>query len=293
MLKVQLAVLVLLLSSCSLSPKKNDLESERLPSGNLVDNFLYPDGRVNRLTELVVTPPEGYEREELQGSNDMKIISWTKESAVANSPTVIYIHGNGESLSTIASSQNLKWLSSRDINFIIYDFPKYGESTGELTEKSMLEAANLVFNSTLKKFPQSNIIVFGRSLGTAIAMQLMGQQEVRSRVQGLVLISPWTSFPDLIKNKIGFVSGAFSTEDQEYDNLAIAPHVFTPTLIIHGDEDTVISAKLGETLANAFPAKSSRFLLLAGLGHNDIMQTKALRDSVINFIIKVDAQPEP
>lgn len=289
MKKVWLAVLLLFLTSCSTTFKKNNLENERVPAGNLVDNFLYPYSKANDSAALVVIPPDGFIREELLGSNGLKIISWSRKCNKPNGLTVIYIHGNGESLSTIASTQNLSWLTSRDINFVMYDFPKYGLSTGDLTEKSMLEAANLVFTSTLKNFPQSDIVVIGRSLGTAVAVQLMGQQEVQSRVQGLVLISPWTSFPDVIKHKIGFVAGMFSTKDQEYNNLAIAPDISTQTLILHGDADRVIAPQLGQTLAKAFPADNVSFQLLTGLDHNKILLSPELHEAVINFLTKVEA----
>lgn len=282
-MKKTLILISLVLSACSSTPKKSDSGIERAPAVDAA-SILYPYEATNKLNPPSSKLPNGFEGEELLGSHELKIMSWIKRGAQSESPTVIYIHGNGECLSGISTSGYLNWLTSRDINFFTYDFPKYGYSSGKLSEQSMTEAALLVFKSAVKRFPNSNIIIIGRSLGAGVAMKLIGLPEVQSRTKGLILISPWTSVPELGKFTHPVLSLFLSTKGNEYNSLAAASNITTPTLILHGTDDKTIPSALGEKLASSFSNRNVELHLLPGLDHNQMLGDPELQERVIGFI---------
>jgi fermentation-respiration switch protein FrsA (DUF1100 family) len=111
--------------------------------------------------------------------------------------------------------------------------------------------------------PAARIVLQGQSLGTGIAVEMAA----RGHGKRLVLISPYTSMVDMAKHAFPWLPVGWLVRDR-YDSAKKAKSVGHPTLVIHGTDDEVIPARMGESLANTFA--HATFFPVPGGHHNDL-----------------------
>lgn len=173
--------------------------------------------------------------------------------------TVLINHGNAEDLGYM-----LPFLEAfRDQGFAVfaYDYPGYGKSSGRPTEKNAYLAANAAYNYLTKELhiPPKQLILYGRSLGAALAIDLAAQHVVA----GLIIEAPFltasrslTQIPLLVFDK--------------FDNLTKIKNVHSPVLIIHGNRDNIIPFWQGKKLYQTVKSKKYFFTVKDG-SHNNLM----------------------
>lgn len=130
------------------------------------------------------------------------------------------------------------------------EYPGYGICSGKATEAGILknaEAAMHFVTETLR-WPHDGIKLFGRSLGTGPSMALAAQYEVA----GLVLVSPFTSIRELFRTQVGVF--AEMVEDR-FRNLEVASKILSPTLIIHGQQDSLIPPEHSRKIYTSVPTR--------------------------------------
>lgn len=171
--------------------------------------------------------------------------------------TVLFVHGNAEDVGW--SRPYFEELRRAGFSVLAFDYPGYGISTGRPSESGAYRAAEAAYahlTGTLG-IPPERIIVHGRSLGGAVAVDL-----VRSRpAAGLVLESTFTSTAAVLPLRI-----------VPFDRFATLPklrNVRVPTLVIHGTRDEVIPFAHGERILAALTGPKEAFWV-EGAGHNDL-----------------------
>ncbi len=109
---------------------------------------------------------------------------------------VLYLHGRGGNLlhpwGGLASD-----FTSRGYDCLIMDYRSFGKSTGHLSEKALLQDASFCYSYLKTLYPENQIVIYGRSLGTGIATYVAAQ----SNAKMLLLESPYFSFFDLVAYK--------------------------------------------------------------------------------------------
>lgn len=175
--------------------------------------------------------------------------------------TVLVSHGNAEDLGSMLPFLNS--FRSQGYAVFAYDYQGYGTSQGKPSEKNTYadEMAAYTYLTQELKISPHNIIAYGHSLGTALALDLASQKHIA----GLILESPFTSiFRVAFPVRILFFD--------KYNNMAKIKKISCPILIIHGTKDEVIPFAHGEKLyKEALPPKM--FYSVAGGGHNNLQQT--------------------
>jgi fermentation-respiration switch protein FrsA (DUF1100 family) len=106
------------------------------------------------------------------------------------------------------------------------------------------------------------MVLFGESLGSAVALDLALEKPARA----LVLEAPFTSVPEVARGTIFFPLAPFVRT--RYDNLAKVGRLRIPLLVLHGDRDAVVPFALGRRLFEAAP-EPKRFFAIPGADHND------------------------
>lgn len=154
--------------------------------------------------------------------------------------TILFSHGNAEDIFTSESfSQKL---SDAGFNVFAYDYRGYGLSEGKPSEQNSYEDAETAYNyltNDLKIAPQK-IIIFGRSLGGGVAIDLAS----RKKCGGLIAESTFVSaFRVMTTYKI--------YPFDEFENLIKIPNVKCAVLLIHGKKDELIPIWHGEKLFSA------------------------------------------
>ncbi len=187
--------------------------------------------------------------------------------------TILFCHGNAEDVNTADSM--LKEFQKNGFAVLAFDYRGYGTSEGFPSEENVYRDADAAYEyltNELKISPEK-IIVYGRSLGGAVAVNLAS----RRQVGGLIAESSFVSaFRVLTNYQI--------TPFDEFKNLAKIKNINCPVLFIHGRKDQIIPFWHSEKLfAEANELKFS--LWIDEAGHNNIYLTggKAYLQTIRDF----------
>lgn len=191
--------------------------------------------------------------------------------AAPDSPVILFFHGNGE----IAADYDYfaEYFTQLGISLLVIDYRGYGASDGTPTASKLLKDAVTVFEAlgnifASNKFNPQRVYVMGRSLGSAAAIEVA--LHARERIAGLIIESGFAWTFELLARLGVAVQGADEERDGVGNWLKIS-RITTPTLIIHGQEDILIPAKHAQELYRCCAAQNKRLLLIAAVGHNNIM----------------------
>lgn len=203
-----------------------------------------------------------YEDVEIKMDENTIIHGWFFPSGDStNSKAVLLCHGNAGNISN--RLETAQYLHDLGVAVFMFDYRGYGKSTGEPTEEGVYldGIACLNWLNEAKQFVDEDIIIFGRSLGGAVAVELAG----RVNSGGLVVESSFTTIGDLgqklfplfpIKTLIRY---SFNSEEKIAD-------LKVQKLITHSPEDELIPYVMGEKLF-AVASEPKQFVRLSG-GHN-------------------------
>lgn len=216
------------------------------------------------LKELEVTPKDwglSYENVNLRTVEDEKVSAWYLPHPEAVK-TILFFHGNGGNISHRGDSIYI--FHKLKLNVLIVDYVGYGDSDGSPSEIGLYQSADAAWQYLVKvkKINQDSIIIFGRSLGGAVATDLAS----RVKAGGLILESSFSSVRDIL-NIIMPILSPFIYLRYSMDSFSKLTRVDVPVLIIHSAEDEVIPFQLGQKLFYAVESKKE-FLQISG-GHND------------------------
>ena len=105
--------------------------------------------------------------------------------------TILVCHGNVENMRTHAKLD--LWLIDAGYNVFIFDYRGYGASEGIPDVKGLHLDAEAALETLLAK-TGDRLVVFGKSLGGAVAVYTLANSPVRSRVKGLIIESAFSSY---------------------------------------------------------------------------------------------------
>ena len=181
----------------------------------------------------------------------------------ANRPrgTVVYCHGNARN---IGSNAHLApEFFKRGFNLLLWDYRGYGRSAGRPSEKGFYEDARAAFDAAAAMSGKLPIVVYGLSLGGAVASQLA----VDRPAAALVVEGAFASAADLARRRYPRLP-LDRVLSVSYDSAAkVAALKGLPKLFGHSPTDEVVPFQSGRIL-HASAAAPKTFVLLSG-GHND------------------------
>ena len=182
---------------------------------------------------------------------------------VPNSQGVVfYLKGNSRSLK--GWGKFAKDFVSKGYDFFMIDYRGFGKSKGRRTESILLNDAQTVYKWLSKEYPEEQIVVYGRSLGSGIGARLASWNDPRM----LILDSPYFSFYHQIRQYGWWLPLRYLLRYQLRSDQFIKK-VACPIYIIHGDKDRLISYAQGKRL-HEISADRSTLITIEGGGHNNL-----------------------
>ena len=181
--------------------------------------------------------------------------------------SMLFFHGNGE---IVSDYDNLAGLfSGLGVELTIADFRGYGKSSGIPTLRSALEDSHKILDFLKdKKLLKKKVCVMGRSLGSAPTIELCSK---RSDIQACILESGYADPIPLVERRGLKIDKTTPEENAVFNNSQKISSVKCPTLIMHGEDDFLISPKEAKLNYENAGAKVKRLEILEGVGHNDMM----------------------
>jgi len=179
--------------------------------------------------------------------------------------TLIWFHGNAGNIGHRV--ENIKLLHDLvEVNIFIFDYRGYGRSDGRPSEEGTYldgEAALDLIRKKIGTDAEKKIVLFGRSLGAAIAAEMA----TRFASQGLILESPFISIAEMARVVFPLLPiGPFL--QTYYDVRDKITRIKVPLLVLHGERDEIVPFEHGKTVFDAAP-EPKKFFPIAGATHND------------------------
>lgn len=185
-------------------------------------------------------------------------------------PAVLFLHGNAqEAYSWSLVREDLEAMGCR---LLLIDYRGYGKSGGTPREAGLYADGRAAMTWLAGQgIPPSGTIVFGKSLGGAVACEIARDNPLL----GLVLESTFTSLGSVASRLFPFAH-MWMPDMEVYDSLSKLPGARCPLLVIHGEMDELIPVEEGVALFEAGNEPKELFLV-PGAGHNDVSMVAAGR----------------
>src|SRR5271170_445773 len=145
-------------------------------------------------------------------------------------PIFLYFHGNGGSLRW--RDERFRELIADSSGLVALSYRGYGGSSGRPTETGLIEDAAAAYAFAAARYPAERIVLWGESLGTALAITLAAEKPIGC----LVLEAPFTSAADVGAHHYWFVPVRLFMKDQFRSDRRVSK-VTAPVLVIHGEND--------------------------------------------------------
>jgi len=213
---------------------------------------------------------------ELAAPDGTRLRGWIVKGAVTPAPAVIYFGGNAEEVSWTLS--DARW--PRDWTIVAVNYRGYGASEGAPGEAALTADALAIYDAVAKRedIDPSRIVVFGRSLGTAIAVHLAAERPVA----GAVLASPYDSLTAIGRTHYPWLPVSMLLRHR-FDALADAKRNTMPLLAIVGEIDSIIPPERSRALFDAW-AGPKTWQVVPRAEHNSLGDSPAFWDGVARFL---------
>ncbi len=175
---------------------------------------------------------------------------------------VLYFHGNKENVNHYAD----KAIHFTRNHYEVWmpDYPGYGKSTGKLSEKGLYEEALQLYKMARIQYQPSQIIIYGRSIGTGIAAQLASVRDCKK----LILETPYYSFTSLIR-LVAWMYPLDMILQYKFPTNQYLEKVTAPVSIFHGTGDKLIPYINASRLKNKLKS-GDEFITIKKGSHNDL-----------------------
>ena len=212
--------------------------------------FLYPD----RFEEITVTGPEG---------NKIDVLIFNRPRPKG---AVLYFKGNTKSIK--GWSKFRADFVDAGYDFIIFDYPGFGKSTGHYNQQELFADSLAVYKYVKKRYGEEKIIIYGRSLGSGFAAYVAHQNNPRL----LILDSPYTSTESLFRYYTRILPVHVLLRIHVPVDVYLAD-IKCPVHLIHGTKDKLIPFRFSRELEKINPARI-RLHAINGGKHNNLPQTE-------------------
>ena len=197
----------------------------------------------------------------LTAANGDRLIAWYG-AAPPGQPTILYLHGNGGALEL--RRERVRKYMAAGRGMLMLAWRGYSGSDGNPSEAASVADAKLAYTALVTQgIKPADIIVYGESLGTGVAVQLAAEKPVG----GVILDAPYTSLVDVAALIYPWLPvGALMLD--RYETLTHIGRVHAPLLVVQGEADEIIPVSQGRAVFAA-ANEPKEIVTFPGAGHAD------------------------
>ncbi|KAI1899880.1 hypothetical protein AGOR_G00066320 [Albula goreensis] len=203
-----------------------------------------------------------------------------------SAPTIIYFHGNAGNIGHRVPNA-LLMLVNLKANVVLLDYRGYGKSEGEPSEEGLRLDAEAVLDyvTTRPDLDQTKVVLFGRSLGGAVAVRLASENP--HRVAAVILENTFLSIPHMASTLFSFLPmrylplWCYRNKFLSYRHIA---QCRMPSLFVSGLSDQLIPPVMMKQLYELSPARTKRIAIFPDGTHNDTWQCQGYFAALEQFI---------
>ncbi len=204
----------------------------------------------------------------IQTSDGIDLLTWYSRPR-QNQPLLVYFHGNSFDIGERA--YRIKRYINKGWGVLLISWRGYSGNLGKPTEKNLyIDGESAIRWITDKlNYDYQNLIIYGESLGCAVAIEL----GTRYKFKSIILESPFTSIPEIAQIRYKIYPVKYFVLDK-FDNYSKIDKILSPLLIISGKKDEVIPH-----------SHSNRLFLKAHNPKNNLFIDEAMHNNLYDFNI--------
>ncbi|MCK4373244.1 MAG: alpha/beta hydrolase [candidate division Zixibacteria bacterium] len=186
----------------------------------------------------------------------------TGQSGDGGAPTVLFCHGNAGNISH--RLETIECLAALGANVMLFDYRGYGQSDGAPSETNMYADAAACYRwlTGSQGVRSDQIVLFGRSLGGAVAIELASRVDCA----GLIVESSFTSAKEMGRLMFPYFPIGLLLR-YEFNSIQKIGQINCPLLVTHSPSDDLVPFAMGRRLYDR-AVDPKRFVELKG-GHNE------------------------
>ena len=229
---------------------------------------------VNSDTEIDNLIPK-IEKVNITTSDNLNLLGWFHKKDISKN-TILFLHGNAGSLEN--RIYKLNHFENFDLNFLIIAWRGFSGNSGKPNEKGLYDDAKSAVNWLKSKgIKEENIILYGESLGSAVAIEIAQNK----KFAGIVLESPFTSMVEMGKKYYSFFPVSLLLKDR-YESINKIKNIHIPVLVMHGKKDSIVPFEMGKKIYTS--ANSPKFYYFSEYDDHMIDYNKLLIEKLKSFI---------
>jgi len=202
----------------------------------------------------------GVEVVELDAADGIGLSAWYAQASQSGKPTFLYLHGNAGNMSSRAN--RFAMILEGGYGLLALSYRGYPGSGGAPSEEAFISDGVLAFDWLNER--AENIVVYGESIGTGVAVPVAAERDPFA----VVLEAPLSAAVDLAGDQYPWLPVSLLMSDQFRSRDRVG-RITEPLLIVHGTDDVIVPIEQGRDLfAHANEPKT--FKAIDGAGHGDL-----------------------
>jgi uncharacterized protein len=222
------------------------------------------------------------ERVEIPTQDGVKLVGWIISApSDASGLWLLICHGNAGNLSEFDRPLHYAGLRQLGLTLLAFDYRGYGESDGAPSEQGLYRDADAAYRflRDIRGVSADRIVVFGHSLGSAVAIDLASRQPVA----GLIVEGALTSAVDRGQELYPYIPVRWIARSR-FSSIDKVSGISVPKLFLHAASDDIIPQAHGRRLFDA-AGEPKTFVEVQG-GHADAFDADSTQyfSSIASFL---------
>ena len=243
-------------------------------------NLLYHPSVNNYLKNQVVNEPTEIEKVKITTEDKIELLGWFYNKNINKSKTILFFHGNAGSLEN--RTYKLNHFKDLKVNFLIIAWRGFSGNKGQPNEINLYKDAESAIKwLKTKGINEKNIILYGESLGTGVAVEVAQNK----KYAGVILESPFTSMVNMGRKYYPFFPVRFLLKDK-FESYKKINKISVPILIMHGEVDKIVPYAMGKKMYEL--ANEPKFFYSQEYGDHMIEYDEKLLLALKKFILSLN-----
>jgi len=243
-------------------------------------SLLYHPSVNNYLKDKAANEPTEIEKVKITTRDNIDLVAWFYNKNIDQFKTILFFHGNAGSLEN--RTYKLNHFKDLDVNFLIIAWRGFSGNEGKPNEMGLYEDARSAIKWLgTKGIKEKNIILYGESLGTGVAVEIAQNKNYA----GVILESPFTSMVNMGKKYYPFFPVTLLLKDRFESDKKIN-NVLVPVLIMHGKVDKIVPYDMGKKMYEL--ANEPKFFYSQKYGDHMIEYDEKLILALKKFILSLN-----
>lgn len=247
--------------------------------------------------QKILTPETfglAYEEVRFRTGDGLALFGWFLPAQGDAAGTIVFLHGNAENISTHVSA--IAWLPARGFNVFLIDYRGYGASAGSPSLAGAERDIDAAMQTLLARtdIDTKHIVIYGQSLGGALAAYNVAYSPYRDHIRALVVESAFSSYTGITREKLAatWLTWPFQwlaplCVDDRFSPLPAMKLISPiPLLVIHGDQDAIVPDHHGQRLYDA-ALEPKELWIIPGAGHIQGMRQEMWRNRLAAYLHEV------